>query len=306
MTAEIFLQELQKLIFSHPKRPLQILNSENCELGDYIYYGKDLINCFDCSRSTGGIYMFDSHRFTNCMDCDFTYESELCYECIDTSKSFNSSFLDYCENMTDSDYSYDCRGCKDVFGCVHLNNKSFCIFNRQLSEAEYREKVKYLRTLPPEKILAEVTKIKEQHPLTQTHEHDNENSSFGNYVYFCKNCYLCFDIQNSENCGYLYDSGWNKQVYDLTQSRDCELSYEISDSGNLFNSDHIVFSKNCQDSSYLFDCVDMKNSLGCVRTDHRQYCILNRQFSKEEYEKIAGSLLEDLKNKNLGWGSLIY
>ncbi|HSW47505.1 MAG TPA: hypothetical protein VLG67_00335 [Candidatus Saccharimonadales bacterium] len=306
MTAEIFLQELQRLILSQPKRPVQVLNSQNCEMADYIYYGKDLVNCFDVSRTTGGTYLFDSHNCTNCADCDFTYQTELAYECVDVWRSFNCNYLDYCQDMTDSDYSFDCRGCKNVFGCVHLNNKSFCIFNRQFTEEEYKEKVKYLRTLPPEKILAVVNEMREKHPLTQTHEHDNDNSGFGNYVYFCKNCYLCFDTDNCENSGYLSDTTGDKSTYDLAQSRDCELSYELSDSADIFNSDHIIFSKNCSESSYLFDCIDTKNSIGCVRTQHKQYCILNRQFTKEEYERISSVLLADLKSKNPGWGNLVF
>jgi hypothetical protein len=291
MTAETFFRELQKLILSHPKRPVQILNSENCEYGDYIYYGKDLYNCFDVSRSTGGVYLFDSHNNINCVDCDFTYQSELSYECVDGVRCFNCTYIENCEDMTDSDYSYDCRNCHDVFGCVHLNNKSFCIFNRQFTESEYREKVKYLKSLPSEKILAELEELKKKHPVTQTHEHDNVNSSYGNYVYYCKNCYLCFDTDNCENSGYLSETTGDKDTYDLVQSRDCELGYEIIDSANIFNSDHIVFSKNNQDSSYLFDCVDMKNSLGCVRLEHRQYCILNRQLIKEEYRMGRHSFL---------------
>ena len=304
MTAETFLTELQKLLLARPKRPLQILNSENCTSSDYIYYGQDLYNCFDSSRSKKGVYLFDSHNCTNCMDCDFTYQSELSYECVDGVRCYNCSYIETSEDMTDSDYSYDCRNCNNVFGCVHLYNKSFCIFNRQFTEEEYREKVKHLKTLSPEKILSVVDEIKQRHPVTQTHEHDNTNSNFGNYVYFCNNCYLCFDTDNCEDCGYLSETTGDKRTYDLTQSRDSELSYEIVDSANIFNSDHIVFSKNCRDSSYLFDCIDMKNSLGCVKIDHRQFCILNRQLTQEEYARISGPLLEDLKQTNFGWGGV--
>jgi hypothetical protein len=39
-------------------------------------------------------------------------------------------------------YQYHCRGCQfssDMFGCVGLQNKKFCIFNKQYTEKEYNE-----------------------------------------------------------------------------------------------------------------------------------------------------------------------
>ncbi len=306
MTSDEFLKELKRLIATHPKRPSQVLNSENSEFGSNIYYSKNLYNCFDCSRSTDLTHSTDSHDCVNSSDLDFCYESELCYECDDIHHCFNCSYLEYCGTMTDSDFCYDSSGCHDVFGCVHLDNKSFCIFNRQLTEDEYREKVKYLKTLPAQKIIDEVNKIKSTHPVTQTRSLHNENSDYGNYVFYSKNCYMCFDTAKNEDCGYIHDSSNHKNSYDVSQSGESELSYEVIDSGNIFNSDFIMFSKLCNDSSYLFDCSNVKNSIGCVRLDHKEYCILNRQFSQEEYEKIAAPLLSGLRSKYIGWDDLIY
>ena len=41
MTADTFFKELQRLILAQPKRPAQILNSEDC-VGNYIYYCKNI------------------------------------------------------------------------------------------------------------------------------------------------------------------------------------------------------------------------------------------------------------------------
>lgn len=306
MNADIFFKELQKLLLAQPKRPSQILNSENCRFGNFIYYGKDLFHCFDCNKSSSSTYMYDTHNTSKSGDMDFSYESELCYECVNAFQCFNCTYLTDCGNMTDSDFSTWCTGCHDVFGCFKLNNKSFCIFNRQLTEAEYREKVKLLRTLPPEKILAEVEKIAEKHPITQTNGRDNVNSTYGNYMYKCINCYLCFDSESCENSGYIYDSGKNKTAYDVTQSGEIEISYEVLDSGLIFNSSYIVFSKNIQDSLYLFDCLDVKKSMGCVMLGHKEYCFLNRQLTQEDYEKITTPLIAELSAKDYRWGSLIY
>lgn len=307
MGADVFFQELNRLIAAHPKRPTQAISSLDCEFADYVYHSKNLYNCFDCLKDVNGIYLFDTHLSTSCADCDFSTECELCYDCVDCYKCFNGNFLEYCQSTRDAWYSYNCSNCHDIFGCVSLRNKSFCIFNRHFSEEEYREKVAYLQRLPPQQILQMVEQIKAQHPLTQTHEFQNTNSPFGNYTRFCKNSYMCFDSQNCENAGYVYDATLNmKYCYDVTQCDNIELSYEVLDSTKIFNSEYIIFSNTCADSAYLIDCLDVKNALGCMKLEHKQYCILNRQFTKEAYERIAIPLIQELRAKNYAWGSLKY
>lgn len=307
MAANAFFAELQRLILSQPRFPLVIINCENCEYCNEIYNCKNLFYCFDTYSTTGSFYLFDSYLCATCGDCDYTIESELCYESVDAIKCFNCDYIEYCENLRDSSFCYDCTNCSDIFGCVRLENKSFCIFNRQLTEAEYREQVKKYKALPPDKVLAIVEDLKRSFPLTQTIGSDNENTTYGNYIHYDKNCYLCFDAAYDEDCGYLYDSFHCKTSYDLTYcAQGVELTYQASDSTHTFNCNYVVHASHCQDSSYLFNCSNVKNSLGCVGLKNKEYCILNRQFTKEEYEKLSSNIISQLNQANLCWNDLVY
>lgn len=306
MTADAFFGELKRLVLSQPKIATHTLHSENCEYGDQLYYCKNLTNCFDTLNSSDSVYIFDSDMCVNCVDCDYSFESQLCYESVSIHKCFNSNFLEDCSNTRDSSYCYNCRDCHDVFACANLINKSFCIFNRQFTETEYREKVQKLKSADPEKILEEVEKLKKLFPLTQTHGFNNENCPYGDYVYNSRNCYMCFDATKNEDSAYLYDSGNSKSCYDSTFSGESELSYEFVDSTGLFNCDFAVYSGHCSDSNYIINCANVKNCLGCVGLYQKEYCILNRQLSKEEYEVKSKQLFEELKNKNLNWADLIF
>lgn len=307
MIAEAFLAEFKRLVEFFPKPPLKILNSENCEFGDNLYYCKNLYFAFDNANCSDGAYIYDSYLVANSLDCDYAVESELCYESVDPFKCFNCNYLEYCANLRDSYYCYNCIGGSDLFGCTNLINKSFCIFNRQLTEGEYREKVKELKKLPAEKILAIVEDLKKKFPLTQTIGAHNENTTFGNYIHNDKNCYLCFDAAQDENCAYVYDTFYCKNTLDATYGgQNVELSYEIISCPDLFNCNYIIWSKRCNDSSYLFNCFDVKDSLGCVDLAHKQYCILNRQFTKEEYEEISAQILKELAVKNVGWNDFSF
>lgn len=306
MTSNGFFTELQRIILSQPKFPAAVVNSEGCEFCNEVYNSKNLFYCFDTYNTTDSFYLFDSFMCANCGDCDYAVESELCYESVDPYKAFNCEFIEYCSNIRDSAYCYNCSG-NDLFGCVNLKNKSFCIFNRQLAESEYREQIKKFKSLPREKVLAFVEGLKKRFPLTQTVGGNNENTTYGNYIHFDKNCYLCFDAAYDENCAYLYDSFYCKTSYDLTYvALGTELTYQAVDSATLFNCSFAVHASNCQDSTYLFNCFNVKNSLGCVGLRNKEYCILNRQFTKEEYEKLSSQIISQINATNSGWSNLVY
>lgn len=306
MTAETFFKELRKIILSQPKLPCHVSSSENCSFCNDVFFSKDMYYCFDTVKSSGCLYLYDSVLCADCADCDYAIESQLCYESVDPYKSYNCDFLENCASLRDCSYCYACTNCHNIFGCVNLKNKSFCIFNRQLTEGEYKEKVKKFKALPAEKVLTMLDELKQHYPWTQTNEGNNENTNYGNYIYRNKNCYLCFDAFGNENSAYLYDSHRSRTSFDFTYSVDCELSYECVDSVPLFNCNFIVYSGRCQDSSYLFNCEDCKNCLGCVKLSHKEHCILNRQFTKEDYERISTEIFQDLKQKNPGWADLEY
>lgn len=307
MTSDAFYKELQRLIFSQPKRPAVIVNCENVEYANEIYNAKNMFYCFDAYDSSDCFYTFDSVHCASCGDCDYAVESELCYESVDPFKCYNCNFLEYCDNVRDSSYSYNCSNCHDVFGCANLDNKAFCIFNRQLSEADYRSQVEKFKALPSLRALQMLDELKKKFPLTQTVAQSNVNTDYGNYIHFDKNCYMCFDAAHDEDCAYLYDSFYSKNCFDMTYTAlESELSYQAVDSTKVYNCNFIVHGTSCVDSSYLFNCTNVKDSLGCVGLKNKQYCILNRQFTQEEYEKTSADIKKLLAAAGAGWANLAY
>ena len=307
ITAEEFFKELNRIIAARPKISTQVLHSENVEWGHNCYYCKNLYWSFDNLKCNDGSYVYDSMSTVDSTDVDYCTEAQLCYDSVDAFKCYNSAFLENCANLRDSWYSVRCNGGNDLFGCVGLKNKSFCIFNRQLTEQDYRQKVEEYKKWPQDKVWSVVRDLEKRYPVTQTNEMYNENSSYGNYVYYSKNCYLCFDTSNCQDSGYLYNCVDQKNCFDLTYcSNDNQLAYEATDSGQIFNSNYIVWSANITDSWYLLDTANMKNCFGVSGMAHKQYMFLNRQLSKEEYERITSEVLADILKKNLGWADLEY
>jgi len=306
LTADLFFQELVRLNNLRPRRPTLLMNTENVEWANSTYFCKNVYWTFDTAKSNDSLFLYNCYLTVKSADCDYCLESELCYQCTDAYKCYNCNYLNHCENMRDSYFCTWSSNCHDCFGCINLKNKSFCIFNRQLSEAEYKQLLPKYLAWKPEDVLKEVETLSHRYPWTQTNEQGNVNSSFGNYIYYNKNCYLCFDASKNENSGYLYDAHDNKTCFDIDSSGECQLSYEVSDSTSLFNCDYVIWSGHCQDSSYVIDCGNCKYCFGCTGLKNMQYCILNRQLTREEYERIVPLLQAEINSRNYGWGPLKY
>jgi hypothetical protein len=55
----------------------------------------------------------------------------------------------------------------------------------------------------------------------------------------------------------------------------------------------------CNFSSYSMYCFNSNNLLGCVGLRKKNYCILNKRYSKEEYEIISEKIKNELREKGL-------
>ncbi len=111
--------------------------------------GDDITNSKNCKDGVWGHGMEDSRYvfFTvNAKECyditavgTLTGGTELLYE-------VSSSFGGHRQMVgirtvgdRNSFYSEDCHNCNDIFGCIGLKKKSYCIFNKQYSKEEYEE-----------------------------------------------------------------------------------------------------------------------------------------------------------------------
>ena len=296
MTFQQFQQEFQKLKLRYPARPAKVLASENSDYGNYIYRSKNIYFSFDCVECENSTYLFDSFKSKNCVDGDYVIQSENCYDCFDVLSVYNSAYILGSDRIYDCFYCWDCYDSHDLFGCVHLKHKQFCIFNKQYNEEEYKKKKQELLKRSPEENLAEMKKLAMNFPITTTRVFNSVNSDYGNHITNSKNMYLCYDCNNGENCGYIYDTHDTKNSYDMTQSAACTFCYECSDSARLNNCHHLNFSSDMYDSAFCEDCAKSHNLFGCVNLNNKEYCILNKQYSKEEYKKVIEEIMGTYNN----------
>lgn len=295
MTFHQFLEEYNRLKLKYPHLPTHSTRCENSDYGDYLYGCKNAYFSFDTSYSENITYLFDSHKAKNCVDGDYVVESENCYQCLDIFRTYNCTYLNYCARMYDSYFCWDCTDSNNLFGCVHLKHKQYCIFNRQYAKHDYEKKVKELLTRSPEESLKEMEKLSMGYPVTTTNITHVENCDYCNHVHYSKNMYLSFDSAHSENSGYLYDAHRNKDCFDLTQSFYCQSGYECVDSARLSNCYYVSYCTDMYDSGFCENCSKSHNLFGCVGLTNKAFFMLNKQYSETDYEKEVKTILESFK-----------
>ena len=83
-------------------------------------------------------------------------------------------------------------------------------------------------------------------------------------------------------------SGWGNNASQI---------YESATVGEQVDSVYfsLVSHSDCENLQYCFQVITGKNNFGCVNLKRKSYCILNKQYSKEKYEKLKSQIIENMK-----------
>lgn len=244
----------------------------------------------DCMYSTFNFYTKDSS------DLYWVFKSERSYELTDSRGCFNVSFGQHVENCFDSRFLYDCKNCNNCFGCVGLRNKSYYIFNKPYTKEAYQEKLKELNCAShnvAQKILAEFRELILRHPHKYSVIEHSKNCT-GNQIINSKNCQQCFDVENEiEDGRFMWLAfGGPKDINSVCHiSGSSELCYDacsVVQGSQIFFSEkiwnqsrNVYYSHNCHNSSDIFGGTALRN---------KQYCILNKQYTKDEYTNLIARI----------------
>jgi hypothetical protein len=280
------------------------LNSE------YTNHASESKNCYLISQAEKNedcYYSRGINSCKNCCDCYRIQGCELCYECIETNNSYHCLFSKNLDNCSDCYFSGELRGCRNCFGCYGLVNKEYCMFNEQLTKEEYLAKTQNMVfTREYIKQMQEyANKVEASLPHRNLHMINCENS-LGDNISNCKNSYMVFDSKNLEDCRYCYEvpCGAKDAMDYCNWGEYVELVYEVSAAG--YNAKNCMFSYdiwiNVSDLMYCMSCMhQVRNCFGCFGLKGKEYCILNKQYSREEYEALAPRIIEHMKQTG-EWG----
>jgi hypothetical protein len=299
-----FFEQVQELWRTAPLMALGI-DVPTINDSEYTNLAGHLKNCYliyhadfdeDCA------YGFYLNYCKSVFDCGPMISCELCY---DSMHSYRSSRCVGCRSQItesiDCVFLKDCMNCQNCFASANLRNKKYHIFNKPYSKDDYFKEIDRW-DLGSYRSYNEAKKLAEEHwknLLPKPHMEEFNTNCSGSHVFQSKNSRDCFEVMGVEDCKYMlmmyappikdcYDvSSWGNN---LSRSYDCcnvgEFSSDLrfcSESGiNLYDAEYCKISYG---GAHHFGCVAMKKG---------EYCILNKKYSKEDYEKLRARIIEHM------------
>ncbi|MFA5783089.1 MAG: hypothetical protein WC868_12555, partial [Bacteroidales bacterium] len=291
-----FFQQFKELSAIVPRVGIWQRNVINCPYSNMCAESKNVYLSISVILGSENVfYSRTVDKSLNIFDSFNIRECENCYENIEVEKNYNSQHLLLSKNCIDSYFLVDCVNCSNCILSYNLRNKKFCIRNKQYSEENYLKELEKLNLGNRKfrevaiKGFSDICK-KAIYRYTNTFKSLN---SIGNNLLNVKNCVECFDVYDSENCKYSYRTISIKDCMDTDLALTSELMYEYNTGAK--NDSNVKFSfsaiEQVRNSEYTDSCMSCSNIFGCISLRNKDYAILNKTYSKEEYE----SLVEKIK-----------
>jgi CxxC-x17-CxxC domain-containing protein len=275
--------------------------ASNCK-NSYFLFDSDF--CEDC------LYGNVMKNSSTCADCSFILECEICYECINCKNCYDLKFSRNCVNCSNSIFIESCIGCRNCAFSTNLHDKEYFFANEKYSKEEYEKKITEL-DIDEYENLNEYLKYCEEflrkHPRRFMQGTQNQNVN-GDYVYNSRDIYRsfnivdCWDVRYSQllykakDCCDVSSFGENiEEIYEVLAAGLNSHSSAFS-SGVVLGSNNIFYSDIAYSSKYCF---------GCVSLNRNEYCILNKQYTKNEYGKMVAKIIEHMI-KTGEWGEFLH
>lgn len=286
VTSENFFMQMHAMYKTMPLIcVIQDDANENASYADTVIESKNIYLSFNVVASENVLYSYNIKASTNVVEsiavwskCEHVYQSA---GVIKSYQIYNSSSVKDSSNIY---FSHNLIWCNECIGCSDLTNMSYCIDNVQYEKEEY-ENLKAAAILNKRQSWYVVASS----PLMLS----VENYESANYVFNAKNIRNAYfvggkreksDIYDAFSCGFDGDFYWVVSTWWGSQY--------LYNCVNMGESYMMFYCQNCTSSSYCFWCIWLIN---------KQYCILNKQYTKEErHEKVDQILAHMEKEGQLG------
>ncbi len=266
---------------------------ENSEYNNYSGQLKSSYFSFWCAASQDMYYAHISRENSDCCDIAICMQCADCWECVECiacRKCFSCEMCLGCNELYNCSY---CTSCEECIWCSNLVNKKYCINNQQYTKEEYE---KYKQQAKQNTQLSQ----QKNSILRNTFVLECENYA-GYALNSCKNAFFCYDsawldtVKYSTSCGMMSNTmdndHWTTGSDISYESLSWEWRFDIF-SSNSENTSNTIYCDMCYNSNFCFGCVGLRN---------KEYCIFNKQYTKEEYNQLVPKLIAQMMRTQTSW-----
>ena len=289
------LQELQHAIPHIALLQGTMVNSPWC---NYELEDKNCYLNFGGQYNEDGAYSQYSHKTKEVLDSYWLQNGELGYESMLSDGFYKLFYSRLCYGCQDTYFSFDCKNCSNIFGCSGLRSKEYCIYNQQITKAEFEKFMQDYWTGSYTK-LAQL--IKDTNAFWQAQPQrallaNKSVASTGSLLDEAKNCTGCVLANKVEDSKNLLFAIEVKDSMDVTSVWGGELLYDcLGGSGPLGNNKFSFgMIENCMNVEYSCFVSSTQYSFGSFNLKRKEYCILNKQYAKEEYVALHEKIIQHM------------
>ena len=267
-----------------------VLNSKNCYLSFTVISDCENI-AYSFAVKEWCTNVFNSIQVSN--------HSENIYESNSIIKSYQIFYSKFVENSSDIWFSSNMLWCRECIFSDGLENQSYCIENVPYSEEEYFQKKK--------EILKDVSKHTSWYRQVNgigknLWSVDIQNGNFVLRSEDVKDGMYCFNLKHAKNTFVVGSPKLNEYMYDAFEAwahGNSHFYWALNawvSSENLYNSEGIVTGYNIFYSRFLENC---NYCLWCIWLRNQEYCILNKQYTKEDWFATVDRIFSRMEEDNL-------
>lgn len=295
-----FLEQFRELQLKVPRLASFVFQNANSEYVNGAAFNKNCYMMFVSDHNEDSMYSyatFGSHSSSDLLNCN---ECDSCYESITCTKCYQVHYSEDCTNSQNLLFCKNCTNCQDCIGSVNLKNVRYAIFNQVVSKEEYEE---FLRGLSSREKRDEVREKAKaffaDFPVKYFHGLRNVGVT-GDYVQNSKNSKFVFDSDELEDCKYINHGHQVKDSQDAYVLVDkSERCLEVVSGISLSNVVASYCVWHCYYVAYTDTAENSHHLFGCVGLRKKEYCILNKQYSKEKYEELREKIIVQMRKENI-------
>ena len=246
---------------------------------------------YSISVKSNSKYVFNSTMVVDW--CDSVYNSHAVFN------GFKIFYSKYIHNSNNIWLSTNLMNCSECIFCDNLENKSYYIANKQYTKEEYKKKKQEILSKKDNfdtwfrKINAKWINFGSKDVTGDgvINSNDVTNGSITYNITDGNNVYMSWEDEDNR---YIYDSmfiwsWWWNHYYSSMDLAVCENIYCTILAVHSSNIYYSYFLENC---SFCIWCIGLKN---------KSYCILNKQYTKEEWEILADKIFSQMHSEWILW-----
>ena len=186
-------------------------------------------------------------------------------------------------------YKRTCDATKKQIVSVYSPTSPFIVYDQKEWWSDNRDPLSYGQEIDLQRSFFEQFHDLMLHvPRANIVNTNSENAEYTNYTANNKDCYLIFSNSygGNEKCLYGTCLARSDNCADVIQIFDCSFCYEIIDCSNCHSLRYSTNCKDCHTSWFLKDCIGCRDCVGCYGLRGAEYCLFNKQYTKQEYQKV--------------------